>query len=143
ISVGDLVAFILFLFFLVLPLGQAINAYTKLQTGLGALRRIEGALALPARTGGDRAAPGSGVRPAGGAVAVAFDHVTFGYPGGSTVLDDVSFTVPRGSRVALVGPSGAGKSTMLALIERFYEVPSGAVRLDGADVRELPRDALR
>jgi ABC-type multidrug transport system fused ATPase/permease subunit len=78
-----------------------------------------------------------------GAPAVEFDHVTFAYPGGRPVLRDVSFTVPAGQRVALVGPSGAGKSTVLALIERFYEVTAGAIRVGGVDVRELPRDALR
>jgi len=51
--------------------------------------------------------------------------------------------VPRGTRTALVGPSGAGKSTLLSLVERFHDVTSGAVLLDGVDVRELPRAALR
>lgn len=59
------------------------------------------------------------------------------------VLKGVSFEVPRGARVALVGPSGAGKSTVFALIERFYDPDSGVVRLDGRDVRGLPRDELR
>ncbi|MGA5299267.1 ABC transporter ATP-binding protein [Nucisporomicrobium flavum] len=141
ISVGDLVAFILFLFFLVLPLGQALHAYTRLQTGLGALQRIEEVLNLPSETAADVPA-GTGSTRAD-ADAVTFEDVTFAYPGGSPVLRGVSFSVPRGSRVALVGPSGAGKSTLLALIERFYEVTGGAVRVDGADVRQLPRDALR
>ncbi len=55
----------------------------------------------------------------------------------------MSFAAPRGSRIALVGPSGAGKSTVLALIERFYEVSAGVVRVDGHDIRDLPRQALR
>jgi len=59
------------------------------------------------------------------------------------VLHDVSFTVPRGSRVALVGPSGAGKSTVLALIERFHDATGGRICVDGADVRDVPRAALR
>ena len=141
IGVGSLVAFILFLFFLAMPLGQALHAYTQLQTGLGALQRIEEILALPAETAGD-----STRTPEGGAnthPAVAFDGVSFAYPGEAAVLHDVSFTVPRGSRIALVGPSGAGKSTILALIERFYDVGGGSVRVGGHDVRELPRDALR
>ncbi|MEV4708029.1 ABC transporter ATP-binding protein [Actinoplanes sp. NPDC049316] len=141
ITVGDLVAFILFLFFLVVPLGQALNAYTRLQTGLGALQRIEEVLGLPAETAADAPA-GPGVSRAD-ADAVTFRDVTFAYPGGSPVLHGVSFSVPRGSRVALVGPSGAGKSTLLALIERFYEVTGGALLVDGTDVRALPRDALR
>jgi ABC-type multidrug transport system fused ATPase/permease subunit len=140
ISVGDLVAFILFLFFLVMPLGQALHAYTQLQTGLGALQRIEEILDLPAETTGDRQATAD-VAPAG--PAVAFERVTFGYPGGEPVLRDVSFAVPHGGRIALVGPSGAGKSTILALIERFYEVADGRITVDGTDVRDLPRAALR
>ena len=59
------------------------------------------------------------------------------------VLKGVTFEVPRGSRVALVGPSGAGKSTVFALIERFYDPDAGVVRLDGRDVRGLPREELR
>jgi ATP-binding cassette subfamily B protein len=59
------------------------------------------------------------------------------------VLRGVSFSVPRGARVALVGPSGAGKSTTLALIERFYDPTGGAILLDGTDVRTLDRDDLR
>jgi ABC-type ATPase involved in cell division len=69
--------------------------------------------------------------------------VHFAYPDGTPVLQDVSFTVPRGSRCALVGPSGAGKSTVLALVERFYDVDAGAVLVGGHDVRDLPRTALR
>jgi ATP-binding cassette subfamily B protein/ATP-binding cassette subfamily C protein len=59
------------------------------------------------------------------------------------VLREVSFEIPRGTRTALVGPSGAGKSTVLALVERFYEVTGGAILMDGVDLRALPRDALR
>ena len=140
ITVGSLVAFILFLFFLVLPLGQALNAYTQLQTGLGALQRIEEVLELPGETDAD--SPRTSEEDPDGQ-AIVFDRVTFAYAGGSPVLRDVSFAVPRGSRIALVGPSGAGKSTTLALIERFYDVTGGRILIDGADVRDLPRDALR
>ncbi|UFS57804.1 ABC transporter ATP-binding protein [Subtercola endophyticus] len=60
-----------------------------------------------------------------------------------TVLRGVSFSVPRGKRVALVGPSGAGKSTILALIERFYDPTAGAILVGGVDIRQLDRRALR
>ncbi|PGH45175.1 ATP-binding cassette, subfamily C [Micromonospora sediminicola] len=143
ISVGDLVAFVMFLFFLVLPLGQAVHAYTQLQSGLGALARIEEILTVADERVDDRPSAAVTVPTAGVPARVEFDRVGFGYPGGPPVLREVSFTVPAGSRTALVGPSGAGKSTLLALVERFYEVGEGAVRLDGVDVRELPRDALR
>jgi ATP-binding cassette subfamily B protein/ATP-binding cassette subfamily C protein len=143
ITVGDLVAFIMYLFFLVVPLGQALHAYTQLQTGLGALQRIEEVLDLPVEHAGDRpTAPSAAAGPQRPA-AIEFDRVSFGYLGGEPVLREVSFTVPQGSRTALVGPSGAGKSTVLALVERFYEVTGGSLRVDGFDVRELPREALR
>ena len=64
-------------------------------------------------------------------------------PVAGEVLRGVSFTVPRGARVALVGPSGAGKSTTLALIERFYDPSGGAVLIDGEDARTLDREVLR
>src|SRR5262249_33074424 len=121
IRLGDLVAFVLFLFFLVMPLAQALHADTQLPTGLGALQGIEEMLELPAEDAQD-------VVPVSPAVvraaAVEFDRVGFGYPDGPPVLREVSFTVPYGTRTALVGPSGAGKSTVLALVERFYEVGS-------------------
>ncbi|GAA2631734.1 ABC transporter ATP-binding protein [Dactylosporangium fulvum] len=139
ISVGDLVAFVLYLFFLVMPLGQALHAYTQLQTGLGALQRMEDILAVPLE-----ADDGSARIVVDAPVAVAFEGVTFGYAGTSgPVLHDVSFTVPYGTRTALVGPSGAGKSTLLQLVERFYDVTAGTVRVAGTDVRHLPRAVLR
>jgi ATP-binding cassette subfamily B protein len=147
IPVADLVAFILYLFLLVMPLGQAIGAWTQLQTGLGALARIQEVLALPPE---DDARPerGSAVvavpsPPAAGEPLLELDGVTFTYPDGTEVLRDVSLTVPAGSRVALVGPSGAGKSTVLALVEGFYPLSGGSIRWAGTDVRELPRAGLR
>jgi len=141
LSVADLVAFVLYLFLLVLPLGQALQAWTTLQTGLGALERIEEVLALPAEA---ETAPAVPLPRAGrGPVDLELRDVDFAYADGPPVLQGVSFRVPHGTRTALVGPSGAGKSTVLALVERFYDVTGGAVRLGGQDVRDLPRAALR
>jgi ABC-type multidrug transport system fused ATPase/permease subunit len=140
-TVGDLVAFVLFLFLLMMPIGQAMNAYTQLQTGLGALQRIEDVLALPTETEADP--PATVVEPTTDRQAIEFDRVTFAYEGGEPVLRDVSFSVGYGTRTALVGPSGAGKSTLLALVERFYDTTSGTVRVAGVDVRDQPRQVLR
>jgi ABC-type multidrug transport system fused ATPase/permease subunit len=143
ISVAELVAFILYLFLLVMPLGQAIGAWTQLQTGLGALARIQEILGLAPEEDERPERPGTAVAPPAGAPLLELDDVSFAYPDGTPVLRGVSLQVPAGSRIALVGPSGAGKSTILALIEGFYPVGSGAVRWAGTDVRELPRAALR
>ncbi|SFP67338.1 ATP-binding cassette, subfamily B [Geodermatophilus dictyosporus] len=146
IAVADLVAFILYLFLLVMPLGQAIGAWTQLQTGLGALARIQDVLGLEperaeaAEVGGATVAPRTA---APGVPLLELDDVSFAYPDGTEVLRGVSLTVPAGSRVALVGPSGAGKSTVLALVEGFYPLSGGTIRWAGTDVRELPRAALR
>ncbi|GAA4731129.1 ABC transporter ATP-binding protein [Modestobacter marinus] len=151
IAVADLVAFILYLFLLVMPLGQLIGSYTQLQTGLGALARVQEVLALEPEHDEVPERPVAGRSPvvlrtptgADPVPLLQLDGVGFGYPDGTAVLHDVSFAVPAGSRVALVGPSGAGKSTVLALVEGFYPLSAGAVRWAGTDVRELPRAALR
>lgn len=75
--------------------------------------------------------------------AVEFDSVSFSYRDEAPALRDVSFTAPRGSVIALVGPSGSGKSTIVDLLARFFEVGSGAVRIDGRDVRDLRVADLR
>ena len=148
ISVGDLVAFVLLLFLLVQPLGQGIGALTSIQTGLGALARIEEVLELPEETAADRvrgAAAATDTAPVG----VEFRDVGFAYPPPSPgddplpVLRGVSFAAEAGRRTALVGPSGAGKSTVLALVERFHDVDAGAVLVGGVDVRDLDRAGLR
>ena len=148
IAVADLVTFILYLFLLVIPLGQAIAAFTQLQTGLGALARVQEVLSLDPEHDDRPQRGGSPVVPAlpsRGDVTplLELDGVGFTYPDGTEVLRDVSFSVPVGSRVALVGPSGAGKSTILALVEGFYPVTAGALRWAGTDVRDLPRALLR
>ena len=74
---------------------------------------------------------------------IAFDRVTFGYDPARPVLFDVSFTVPRGTVVAIVGPSGAGKTTLLELLPRFHDPDQGEVRLDGAALPRLTRGSLR
>lgn len=153
ITVASLVAFILFLFLMIMPLGQAFGAVTSVNAALGALGRIQEIIDLPAEGEAD-AAVESAASVASDA-AISFDGVSFGYAaplpeegeagvdGSGTVLKGVTFEAVRGKRTALVGPSGAGKSTILALIERFYDPDSGIVRLGGVDIRSLDREELR
>jgi ABC-type multidrug transport system fused ATPase/permease subunit len=74
---------------------------------------------------------------------VRFSHVSFSYPTGRLVLDDVTLDIPAGSRVAVVGASGSGKSTLLALLVRFWDPTSGEVEIDGDDIRAFTLDSLR
>jgi ABC-type multidrug transport system fused ATPase/permease subunit len=141
-SLGDLVAFLLYLFMLVLPLAQAVHAFTTLQAGLGALDRMQEVMQIPTEDADEVSLPPTPV-PMPSAAMLELAGVSFAYDGGPPVLDQVSFEVEHGSRTAIVGPSGAGKSTTLALVERFYEPLSGAVRINGVDVSTLPRDEVR
>jgi len=75
--------------------------------------------------------------------AVEFDHVRFGYADGPDVLTDLSFTVRPGETVAIVGRTGSGKTTIARVLDRFYDVRDGAVRVDGHDVRDLTLPSLR
>ncbi|MBW2114988.1 MAG: ABC transporter ATP-binding protein [Deltaproteobacteria bacterium] len=74
---------------------------------------------------------------------IAFDGVNFGYSGDESVLKDISFKVDAGEMVAFVGSTGAGKSTLLDLVPRFYDVTSGAVIIDGIDIRDVTLESLR
>lgn len=160
ITIAQLVSFIIFLFMMVMPLGQAFGAVNAVNQALGALGRIQEVIDLPTESQFDKNVDAetslvsltSAAKP--DAPAVAFRDVRFTYrsipaeheEGEITethVLHGVNFTVERGSRTALVGPSGAGKSTILGLIERFYDPDSGLVELDGVDLRALSRTELR
>ncbi len=74
---------------------------------------------------------------------IEFDRVSFGYEGEKKVLQNVSLTVRKGETIAFVGPSGAGKTTLCSLLPRFYEIDSGAIRIDGVDIREVTQESLR
>ena len=140
LSVGELIAFVLLLFLLVQPLAGAILAWTSIQTGLGALTRIEEILALPDETAEDvTTSPPTDPK----APVLELRDVHFAHADGTVALRGVNLSVPRGAKVALVGPSGAGKSTLLGLVERFHDVTGGALLVEGADVRAWPRAELR
>lgn len=146
-SVANLVTFILLMFLMIRPLGQAFGAYSSVMSALGALARIEEILQLPLEETASESAQTA--KPRKTQTAIEFKKVSFSYPSseehrdGKPVLNSVSFKIKKGDRVALVGPSGAGKSTILSLIERFYEPDSGEILLEGVPVRELSRDTLR
>ncbi|MCW5604573.1 MAG: ABC transporter ATP-binding protein/permease [Burkholderiales bacterium] len=80
---------------------------------------------------------------AAGGAEIRFDQVDFGYDSQRQILFDVSFEVPAGSKVAVVGASGSGKSTLARLLYRFYDVGSGAIRINGIDLRDIRQSALR
>jgi ATP-binding cassette subfamily B protein len=167
------VAFILFLFMMIMPLGQAFGAISSVNQALGALGRIQEIISLPSESDDDVASTDVAAVDNLG-VAVEFVGVSFDYPEAAhkteaeklvaetlgeeslataeiaivsrhqgPVLDAVSFAVPVGSKTAIVGPSGAGKSSLLSLMERFYDPTSGVIKVFGHESPSLPRETLR
>ncbi|WP_425247414.1 ABC transporter ATP-binding protein [Streptomyces sp. NEAU-NA10] len=139
IDIATLVAFLLYVFYLMSPIQQVIGAVIQYQTGSAALSRIQEALGLPAEPAARTAPlPSSAAAPA----SLAFSDVRFRYADDLPyVHHGVTFEVPARGMTAFVGPSGAGKTTVFSLIERFYDPESGTITLDGRALTdwELPR----
>ncbi|GDY67667.1 putative ABC transporter ATP-binding protein [Streptomyces avermitilis] len=140
-SVSELIAFLLYVFFLASPVSQLVGGAAQLQQGLGAVGRIQEAAGLPVEDDIDAppaAAPAHAAPP-----AVELTGVEFAYPGRAPALRGVGFTVPGGTQTALVGLSGAGKTTLFSLLQRFYEPTAGTIRIGGQDISALPRAEVR
>ncbi|WP_408056857.1 ABC transporter ATP-binding protein [Streptomyces huasconensis] len=143
ISISTLVAFLLFLFYLIDPVSRLVEAASQYQVGSAAIARIVQAERLETEEtepAAERAVGHGG----GGPASVAFEDVTFRYRDDLPLVHHgVSFDVPGPGMTAFVGPSGAGKTTVFGLIERFYEATGGRILVDGKDVREWPLPELR
>ncbi|MGI8818931.1 MAG: ABC transporter ATP-binding protein [Gemmatimonadales bacterium] len=144
VSIGQFVAFGVYLAMLVWPMIALGWAFNLVQRGAASMGRINQLFREdPAIT-----SPPSptALPPATGARAVEFRDVWFSYPGARErgwVLQDISFRVERGSSLAIVGPTGSGKSTLVDLIVRTYDPDRGAVLIDGVDLRQLSLPDLR
>ena len=139
LAVGDLIAFLLYLFYISDPIAGIANGAVQLQAGIAAVHRLEdvGELAVEEDDGLTAAAGGDGP-------LVRFDEVGFRYrDDGPMVLEGVSLEIPARGLYALVGPSGAGKTTLFALLERFYDPTEGSIAFAGRDLRAWPRAELR
>jgi ATP-binding cassette subfamily B protein len=142
VSAGELAQFMIYAL-------MASGALTNISDVLGTLQQVSGAterlteILDTEATITDPVVPKLLPTPPLG--TVQFDKVAFSYDraGLESVLNNVSFSVAHGETVALVGPSGSGKSTMLSLLQRFYDVTSGSIRVDGVDIREVGLIQLR
>ena len=140
ISVGALIAFLQYAQRFYQPLSDLSDKYNILQAAMASSERIFRLIDTPVTI----STPPDAYRPALSGQAegdIQFDDVRFSYNPGEPVLKGISFRVRPGEALAVVGHTGAGKSTLASLLLRFYDVDSGAVRVDGIDVREwdLPR----
>jgi ATP-binding cassette, subfamily B, multidrug efflux pump len=141
---GMFVAFYAYIQQFFVPVRDLSTKYTMIQSAFASAERVFGLLSVDELDAPSRGAVAHEHAPVRPGLAVEFEHVGFRYkPGGPLVLDDVSFTIEEGETVAIVGATGAGKTTVTALIQRFYDVSLGAVRVAGRDVRDYEREALR
>lgn len=140
LTLGELLAFLFLVTLFVGPVQIGTEVLNEAQNAIAGWRRVLGVLDTPA----DVADPG----PAGrtlprGPIDVRFEHVSFAYPGGPTVLADVDLALSPRSRVAVVGETGSGKTTFAKLLTRLMDPAAGRILVDGVDLRELSFASLR
>ncbi len=138
ILVGELQAFIRYIWQVNDPLSQVSNLSAQLQSAFAAMRRIV-ILLEEAEEIAEAKEPIHLPQVKGN---VSFEHVRFGY-GEEAIIKDFSVEVKAGQMIAIVGPTGAGKTTLINLLERFYDVNGGAIKIDGVDIRDMTRQDLR
>ena len=137
ISLGDVQAFIQYSRMFTQPLTQLASMANLLQSGVASAERVFEVLDEE-----EESTEATGVLPPTRG-RVAFEHVTFSYEADRPLITDLSLVAEPGSTVAIVGPTGAGKTTLVNLVMRFYELDGGRITLDGMDISEVPRAALR
>ncbi|MGA5133371.1 ABC transporter ATP-binding protein [Streptomyces olivoreticuli] len=139
LTAGALVAYLLYIDLFFAPVQQLSQVFDGYQQATVSLGRVQGLLREPTTT--PVAAEPREVRELRG--EIAFDGVDFHYGTGEPALTGIDLTIPAGQTVAFVGETGAGKSTLVKLVARFYDPSSGAVLVDGRDLRELDPTGYR
>ena len=135
---GDIQSFIQYVRNFTQPIQQLANVSNTMQSMAAATERVFEFLAAP-----EEDEPAEPHVPSVREGRVEFDHVRFGYDPDQPIIHDLTFTAEPGQTVAIVGPTGAGKTTLIKLLQRFWDVDGGSLRVDGLDVREWDRSELR
>ncbi len=141
IDAGEFAAFVLYVTTLITPIRTLINIFEQIQEGMTGFKRFCEIMGVPEEEDAPEA-----ILPERLAGDIEFDGVSFSYKNDGDekeVISDFSMRIPAGKTVALVGPSGGGKTTICHLIPRFYEIDGGKITVDGYDIRNLQRSALR
>ena len=139
ITIGTLIGFMQYAQMFFMPLREISGKYTAMQSALASAERIELLMEEPFIV----SSPARPKLPAVSRGSIVFDHVTFEYRPSEPVLKELSFSVEPGQKIAIVGPTGSGKTTIIKLLNRFYDVQTGRILVDGIDVREWDLRALR
>jgi ATP-binding cassette subfamily B protein AbcA/BmrA len=136
LSTGSLVAFLLYLFQIIMPVTNFAMFFTQLQKARGATERIIAILAQPLEEDSDGIEMDIANKP------ITFDQVSFAYAD-EPVIQQVTFQAQPGQMIALAGPSGAGKTTLFGLLERFYEPTAGEIRIGNTPIQRLSLSSWR
>lgn len=139
ITVGNLQAFIRYIWQINQPLSQVTQLSSAIQSAFAAVDRVFEILNEEEEIS-DKEDSIKLENPRGN---VTFEHVKFGYSDDKPLIKDLSAEVKSGQMVAIVGPTGAGKTTLINLLMRFYDVKEGAIKIDGVDIRDMKREDLR
>ena len=137
-TIGTMVAFLLYLFQIIMPMTMFAMFFTEFNKALGATERIINILKMDDEPDAAEL-PDKDIR----FNSIEFEDVSFGYVEGAPVLQNISFRAEPNRKVAFVGPSGSGKSTIFSLIERYYEIDSGRILIGGEDITSIPLYDLR
>src|SRR5699024_8904481 len=135
-SIGTLVAFLLYLFQIIMPMTMFAMFFTEYNKALGATGRIIGILEM------ENEKSAADTEELLTYETLSFNNVTFGYDK-TPVLENISFTAENNKKIAFVGPSGSGKSTIFSLIERYYSVWDGEITIDNTNIENIPLDLYR
>lgn len=135
-TIGTLVAFLLYLFQIIMPMTMFAMFFTEYNKALGATGRIMGILEMDDEKSGGLEDVSLAYK------TLQFNNVSFGYED-TPVLENISFTAKNNQKIAFVGPSGSGKSTIFSLIERYYSVWSGSITIDNIDIENIPLSEYR
>ena len=137
ISVGDILAFIQYSKNFTTPIEQITRIMNMIQTAMAASERIFEFLEI------DIEANPSKEQIKEMTNEISFENVSFGYSEDELVINDLSFKVKKGEKIAIVGETGAGKTTIVKLLMRFYDVNSGAIKIDGVNINEYDKHSIR
>ncbi|WP_179395709.1 ABC transporter ATP-binding protein [Lacticaseibacillus absianus] len=139
VSLGDVQAFLQYTQQFSQPISQLANLANTIQNTVASAERIFEVLDEPDMTDEPSGVPAVPNDPN----KLVMDHVKFGYDGSELLMHDYNLEVRPGQMIAIVGPTGAGKTTVINMLERFYDVKGGSIRLDGVDTRDMSREDLR